>query len=90
MSTNNADIALRRLESKLDKLALDQLRRVAAALYEELEATKKQLAWAEENESYARQDAELLRDAMEDEDFATHRSVGINKKGEIVVVKLEH
>lgn len=87
---NTTDTALKRLESKLDKLALDQLRRVAAALYEELEETKKQLAWAEVNESYARQDAELLRDAMADEDFATHRKVGINQQGEMLIVQMEH
>jgi|GEM_PF-3400574 len=90
MSTNSADIALKRLESKLDKLALDQLRRVAAALYEELEATKDRLVWAEQEAELCRQERDMLHQSMADEDFATHRSVGINKQGELVVVKLEH
>lgn len=90
MSTNSADIALRRLESKLDKLALDQLRRVAAVLYEELEATKDRLAWAEQEAELCRQERDMLHEAMADEDFATHRGVGINLQGELLVVKLEH
>jgi hypothetical protein len=89
MSTT-ADIALRRLESKLDKLALDQLRRVAAALYEELEATKDRLAWAEQEAELCRQERDMLHEAMANDDFATHRKVGINPQGELLVVKLEH
>ena len=90
MSTNTTDIALMRLESKLDKLALDQLRRVAAALYEELETTKDRLAWAEQEAELCRQERDMLHEAMADDNFATHRKVGINQQGEMLIVQMEH
>ncbi|NKI17406.1 hypothetical protein HCU74_08250 [Spongiibacter sp. KMU-166] len=87
---NTTDTTLRRIERKWDTQALQQLRETAAALYDELEDTKRRLAWAEEEAEMCRQERDMLHDTINDAEFSTHRRVGLTPSGEMVVVKLEH
>lgn len=88
------DRTLKNLESRLDRLALEQLRREVIDLAERLERAEVRAAAAEARAEAAERDAEFwweqvheLDRALADGDYATHRCVGMTKNGELLVVK---
>lgn len=84
-----ATTTLARLQKRLDALALEQLREVAAKLYEELEETKDRLYRAEESADFWQQHAQDLQQSLHDDEFATHRCVGLTQSGEMMVVRTD-
>jgi len=77
MATN----PLSRTQRKLESLELIHLRQLAADLHDQLES-------ANESIEFWRDYAMQLQDMQMDENFATHRAIGINKAGETMVVAL--
>jgi hypothetical protein len=80
---------LNRLKKRLDALALLQLREVAAGLHAQLERVKDDLVQAQDNVDFWHDQATNMQMAFDDEDFSTHRCVGINKAGEMLVVNTD-
>jgi len=79
---------LKRLQNKLDALALDQLREVAANLYEELEQTKAALMYAEESADFWRDQVcnmqeDLIRHNQEN---INQLSIGMMQTGELAII----
>ena len=87
--------ATRALQRRLDGVALEQLREVAAKLHEQLEQRdariaqlERELRWTEEAAEMWQRDADNLQRAMADSEFATHKCVGLTKAGEMLVVAM--
>lgn len=68
-------------------MELAHLRQHAADLAERLEQAEVEAERAAESAEFWQQHAMQLQEALHDGEFATHRSVGINKSGELMVVK---
>lgn len=77
---------LKSLERRLDKLALAQLRETAAALQNQVEQLESELSSAQESADFWHEQATEMQLAMYDENYSTHRCIGINKAGEMMVV----
>jgi hypothetical protein len=73
---------LNRLQNKLDAEAIDQLRDVAAHLYEELEKTKCELQKAHD----ALQRAEEIAEFWREQATSVDAQLAITKTGDIVVI----
>lgn len=82
----NTKAQLTRLQKRLDLLSVEQLRNEVTRLHEELERTKQELHYAQDNADFWHDQAHTLTQAFDDEEFTTHRSIGINKSGEMLVV----
>lgn len=76
---------LKRLEKRLDALALDQLREVAARLYVELEEAKRARDYAEESADFWREQVYSLQDQLANESPQT-RSLGMTKSGDLLII----
>jgi hypothetical protein len=79
---------LKRLQNKLDAMALEQLREVAAQLYEELQQTKTALADAEESAHFWRDHVCNLQDdlARWHQDNPTEQpKTGMLQTGDLVI-----
>lgn len=72
---------LSRTQRKLESLELEHLRQLASDLHDQLESANDSL-------DFWRNYAMQLQDMQMDESFATHRAIGINKAGEMMVVAL--
>lgn len=77
---SNASIT--KLRQKLERAEIEHLRTLVTQLSEQLER-------AEESVLFWQGHAMNLQFALDDDEFATHRCVGINKSGELMVVKNE-
>ena len=88
-TNKSAQAYLARLKRKLDRQAIHQLRDEVVRLYEELEQTKQELYRVEQCADMWQQEAETLRCAFNDEDFTTHRRIGLTQSGEVVVFREE-
>ena len=78
---------LRKLKRRLEKAELEHLRQQAAELHNKLEHAEAEAERAWENADSWRQHAMDLQDALNDENFSTHRCIGIAKTGELMVVR---
>lgn len=78
---------LRALQRKLERMELEHLRQHALELHGRLERAEVELERATEIADFWQRHAHDLQLALLDEDFVTHRCVGINKGGELMVVK---
>lgn len=78
---------LRTLQRKLERMELEHLRQHSLELHGRLERAEAELERATEIADFWQRHAHDLQLALLDEDFATHRCVGINKGGELMVVK---
>jgi predicted nucleic acid-binding Zn-ribbon protein len=78
--------ALRALQRKLERMELEHLRRHALELHNRVEELETHLADANEAAARWQDDAQTMQDALYDKEFSTHRFVGINKAGEMMVV----
>lgn len=76
----------RSLMRRFDRQAITQLRAEVTALAEKLERTEQQLDDARAWLRCAENEAELYREALKDNEFSTHRCMGMNKAGEMMVV----
>lgn len=83
-----ANRSLAIIKKKLERMELDHLRQHAAELHDKLEQAEARALSAEESADFWQNHAMNLQEALHDENFATHRSVGINKSGELMVVAL--
>lgn len=89
--SDTTDSAIRkRLQARFDRMALDQLRQEVARLHVELEETQQRLWQAEDSAEYYCDQMHTLAQAVEHGGHITHRRVGINQSGEMLVVGLEH
>ena len=89
--SHTTDSAVRkRLRARFDRMALDQLRQEVARLHVELEETKQRLWQAEDSAEYYCDQVHTLAQAVDSDGYITHRQVGINQSGEMLVVGLEH
>ncbi len=86
----NNDNTLQDLHERLDRMALEQLRQVAAELHQRLGQTEAQLLDAEAGAEFWQQHAMDLQQALSDEEYSTHRCVGMSKSGESMVVRTDH
>ncbi len=77
---------LKRLEQKLDALALVQLRDIAAKLYEELEETKQRLICAEDSAEFWREQVFNIQDDLSDSDI----TLGMTNTGELLLIGKQH
>jgi hypothetical protein len=75
-----------RLQAKLDRLALEQLRAECARLNDELEATQRELYHAQESADFWQNYAEELRQSLGDSE-ANHLCVGLTRAGEMLVIE---
>lgn len=85
MTTINRN--LQALKRKLERMELEHLRRYALELHEQLEQAQAEAEQASESAEFWQRHAMQLQEALHDGEFATHRSVGITKGGELMVVK---
>lgn len=90
------DKSLKALQRRLERMELEHLRQHALELHERLEHAEEQLRRAEaasqradEMSEYWRESYMQMQEALYDEDFATHRSIGLTKDGALLVVKHE-
>jgi len=81
--------AINRLERRLDKLALEQLREVVVTLSTQVERLEMEASRAHEAVDFWHEQATEMQLALCDENYATHHCVGINKEGEMMVVKID-
>lgn len=81
------DRTTRNLQRKLESIELEHLRQHAAELAERLERAEAEAESAADSAYFWQQHAMQLQEALHDGEFATHRSVGITKSGELMVVK---
>lgn len=89
MSTE--DVSLRRvraLQRKLEKMELEHLRQHAFDLHQQLERAEAELEQANADAEFWQRHANDLQLAVLDDDHATHRCIGINKAGELMVVQM--
>lgn len=82
------------LRRRLERDELIHLRRKVLRLHKQREAWRqiahslhKQLLLAEESAEFWNRQAMDMQSALTDETFSTHRCVGINQSGEMMVVK---
>lgn len=80
---------LRALKRKLEHMELEHLRQHALELNERLEQAEEQLRNAEETALFQHENYMQIQEAFYDENYATHRSIGITKDGALLVVKTE-
>lgn len=83
------DRTLGALQRKLERMELEHLRQHALELHEQLERSEDEARRAEESAEYWRESYMQMQEAFYDEGFVTHRCIGINKAGELMVVKHE-
>lgn len=88
MTTHNMDKSVRSLQRKLERMEIEHLRQHAVELHERLERTKAELEEAIESAYFWQRHANDLQQSLQDEEHATHRCIGINKTGELMVVKM--
>lgn len=79
---------LSNFKKRLEKLELEHLRQLAAELHDKLEQAEERALSAEECADFWQSHAMNLQEALHDENFSTHRAVGINTSGELMVVAL--
>lgn len=75
------------LQRRLERMELEHLRRHAFELHERLERAESAASLAEESAEFWQRHAMNLQEAIHDADFATHRCIGINNSGELMVVR---
>lgn len=80
---------LRQLKKRLDNLALEQLREVSADLHARLEQAEIKTARAQDDADFWHDQALEMQLALSDEGYASHRCVGINIAGEMLVIKTD-
>lgn len=81
------DRTLRTLQKRLERLELEHLRQHALELHERLEAAEERGSSADERAEYWRESFMTMQEAAFDDEFATHRSVGLSQAGELMVVR---
>ena len=79
--------ALTNLRKRLEGFELEHLRQLAVELREQLEQAEAAAEQSAENAAFWQRHAMDLQEALHDGEFATHRSIGITKAGELLVVK---
>jgi len=79
------DKKLKALQRKLERMELEHLRQHAFELHQRVE----ELEAATESAEFWQRHAMDLQEALHDGEFATHRSVGLTKAGELMVVRLD-
>ncbi len=72
--------------NRLDLLAVSQLREVCADLRNQLDQMQIEVAYAQDEADFWNRSAVDLQSALSDDEYATHRCIGINKSGEMMVV----
>lgn len=85
MANNNT---LGRTQRKLERLELIHLRAHAADLQTSLDQALSELQYLQESAEFWNDYAMQLQDMQADDNFTTHRAVGITKTGETMVVAL--
>lgn len=83
------DPIIRKLQRRLEAWELGHLRQLASDLAERLEQAEEEAARANESAEFWERHAMQLQEALNDEGFATHRSIGITQGGELLVVRNE-
>lgn len=81
--------AIRRLQRKLERAELEHLREHCAELAARLEESERGRAYAEDNAEFWHDNSMRLQDAINSDEGASHRAVGMNKAGELMVVRLD-
>lgn len=83
------DRTLRTMQRRLEKAELEHLRQHALELHERVEQLEAQLRYAEDCAEMWQRDAMNLQEALDNENFATHRCIGLSRSGELMVVRNE-
>ena len=77
---------LKRLQNKLDRIAIDQLRAEVVRLNQELEETKQELRFAQQ----AAYDADRWQDLAMDLIYEAGQQIGMTKEGDFGLLRKEH
>ena len=80
---------LNNLQQRFDRQAINQLRAEVSTLAQKIDELEESLYYAQQNADFWHDHSVDMRQALEDENFATHRSVGLNKEGELMVVRTD-
>ena len=80
---------LNNLQQRFDRQAINQLRAEVSTLAQKIDELESQLYSAQDEADFWHNHSIDMRLALDDENFATHRSVGLNKDGEIMVVRTD-
>lgn len=70
-------------------MELEHLRQHALELHGRLERAETELENRDHVAEFWQDEAMRLREAASDPEFATHRSIGITKEGELLVVRVD-
>jgi hypothetical protein len=87
MSASSSRI-IARLRRRLEAMELEHLRAHALDLHQRLEKAEDALHNAERCADFWQDQASTMQEAAADPAFATHRSIGLNKDGELLVVRV--
>lgn len=83
------DRDLQKLKRRLERWELEHLREHAAELAERLEETERRLASAENDADFWREQALInVNEALDSDQGASHRAIGLTKAGELLVVQV--
>lgn len=85
----NMNKKLRALQRKLERMELDNLRKHAAELHERVERLEAELERARDSAEFWYRNAQEMQNALDEDAYATHRCVGLNKSGQMMVVKID-
>lgn len=83
-----ANRAIARIKRRLEALELEHLRAHALELHQRTEAAESRLEQAESTAEFWHEQAMQMQEAASDPEFATHRSIGLTKDGELLVVRV--
>lgn len=84
-----ANTSQARTQRKLERLELKHLRQLTAELHEQLEQARADAEYAWDCANAQQGHAMMLQESLADTDFATHRTIGLTKTGETIVVALQ-
>ena len=80
---------LNNLQQRFDRQAINQLRAEVTTLAQKIDELEESLHYAQQDADFWHNHSVDMQQALEDENFATHRSVGLNKEGELMVVRTD-
>ncbi len=89
MSDPTVTRTLTHLRRRLERAELDHLRQLAVELQAKLDEALSRAAYAEESAEFWHDNALNLQEAINSEEGVTHRAIGMNKAGELMVVRLQ-
>lgn len=89
MSDSTVTRTLTVLRRRLERAELEHLRQLAVELQAKLEEAQSRAAYAEDIAEFWHGNCDRLQDAIDSDEGATHRAIGLTKAGELMVVRVD-